>query len=184
MLLLIKIGKKNKRGLSIVMGYILLITISIVMSIIVFQWLKTYVPKDTIKCPEGTSVFIKKIDYSCTSGKETLNITIKNNGKFSVNGYFIRVSNKTNEEIATIDLSSRIMSGGNLSGNSITFSLDRNSLTPDEPRNTKISVFNATKYGTLYKLEIIPTRFQEEDGKNRFVSCGDAKVEETLTCNT
>jgi FlaG/FlaF family flagellin (archaellin) len=181
MSLLTKLNKKkNRKGLSIVVGYVLLIAISIVMSVIVFVWLRTYVPKDTMKCPDGTSVFIKDISYNCAS--KVLTVTLKNNGKFSVNGYFIHVSNKTNEELATIDLSSRIMSGGNVSGNAITFSLDQNSLTPTEPTNSKISLFNVTGYGTLYKLEIIPTRFQEEDEKMRFVSCGDAKVEETLTC--
>jgi hypothetical protein len=176
------LAKRNKRALSIVIGYILLITISIVMSVIVFQWLKTYVPKDTIKCSEGTSVFIKDISYDCT--RMRLNVTVKNSGKFSVNGYFIHASNKTNEELATIDLSSKIIAGGNVSGSSITFSQSQNSLTPDEPTNTKKSIFNVTGYGTLYRIEIIPTRFQEEDGKNRFVSCGDAKITETLTCIT
>lgn len=176
------LANRNKRGLSMIIGYVLLITISIVMSVIVFQWLRGYVPKDAIKCSEGTSILIKDISYNCIS--KTLNVTIKNNGKFSVNGYFIHASNKTNEEIATIDLSSKIIFGGNVSGSSITFSQDRNSLTPDEPTNAKKSIFNVSGYGTLYKIEIIPTRFQEEDGKNRFVSCGDAKIKETVTCDT
>jgi hypothetical protein len=140
------LAKSNKRALSIVVGYILLIAISIVMSVIVFQWLRTYVPKDVLKCSEGTSIFIKSISYDCT--RNVLNVTIKNNGKFSVNGYFIHASNKTNEELATIDLSPKIISGGNVSGSSITFSQDRNSLTPDEPTNSKISIFNVTGYGT------------------------------------
>jgi len=172
----------NKKGLSLVIGYVLLIAISIVMSIIVYSWLKTYVPKETLKCPEGTSLFIKEIEYTCTPGKETLNITVKNNGKFSINGYFIHVSNKSGEELPTIDISSRILVGGKISGNSIVFSESINYLTPDEPTNVRMSSFNVTGYGQLYKIEIIPIRIQEEDNKKRTVSCGDAKVEEVLTC--
>ncbi len=177
MLLLIK--KSDKHGLSIVVGYILLISISIVMSIIVYQWLKTYVPKDSPKCSDGTSIFIKEVLYDCTNS--TLNITVKNNGKFSVNGYFIHVSNKTNETLSTIDISSKIKYGGSVSGNSIVFSqLTENSLTP---AGIKVCSFNVAEYGRLYRLEIIPVRIQEIDNKKRVVSCGDSKVEETLTCS-
>lgn len=176
-------AKWNKRALSIVIGYILLIAISIVMSIIVYQWLKTYVPKDTIKCSEGTSIFIKDISYNCITSK--LDITVKNNGKFSINGYFIHVSNSSNPDIlATIDISRNITSGGIVSGNSITFSdLLENALTPDEPTNVKLSSFDVTGYGLLYNVEIIPTRIQEIEDKKRLVSCGDAKIKEALTCD-
>jgi hypothetical protein len=170
----------DKKGLSIIIGYVLLIVISIVMSIIVFQFLKNYVPKDVASCPEGTSVFIRDVSYNCT--ENTLAITLKNNGKFSVDGYFIHVSNQT-EGISTIDLSSKILSGGNISGNSVIFSLmTQNSLTPDEPTNVKLVRFNVSGLGALYKVEIIPTRIQE-DTRKRVVSCGDAKVQETLACS-
>jgi len=46
--------KKNKRGVSIVIGYVLLIAISIVISILVYQALKTYVPKEALECSDGT----------------------------------------------------------------------------------------------------------------------------------
>ena len=36
-----------------------LIAVSIAMSVVVFQWMKTYVPTDSVKCPDGTSFFIK-----------------------------------------------------------------------------------------------------------------------------
>jgi hypothetical protein len=173
--------KKNRRGISIVVGYVLLIAISIVMSIIVYQWLKTYVPRDSIKCSEGTSVFIKEIRYDCVNSD--LNITLKNNGKFSIYGFFIHVSNKTGEEIPTIDISKNLSDGGIISGNSIAFSNDRNNkLTPEEPTNIKVSSFDVRGYGRLYKVEIIPTRMQEINNKETLVSCGDMKVEEDLVC--
>jgi len=174
----------NKRALSIVIGYILLIAISIVMSVIVYQWLKTYVPKDVVTCSEGTSIFIKELSYNCTNSK--LDVTIKNNGKFSINGYFIHVSNSSNPDVlATIDISKNLTDGGIVSGNSIVFSdMVENALTPDEPTNMKLCSFNVTGYGRLYKIEIIPTRMQEIEDKKRLVSCGDARVEETLVCKT
>lgn len=182
---------KHKRGLSLIIGYILLVAISIVMSIVVYQWLKTYVPTESIECDDGTSIFISDISYNCALG--TLGITVKNNGKFSVNGYFIRVSNNPAEEIATIDISSKIIAemGGSTYGNtnSIAFSDStctsdcENTLTPGPPTNTRALTFGVSDYGSsLMKIELIPTRIQEIDNKKRLVSCGDAKIEETFAC--
>ena len=50
---------KNRKAVSEMIGYILLITIGIAMSIIIFTWLKGYIPKESIECSEGVSVFIK-----------------------------------------------------------------------------------------------------------------------------
>jgi FlaG/FlaF family flagellin (archaellin) len=173
---------KNCRGISMIVGYILLIAISIVMSVLVYNWIKTYVPKDSIECSQGTSIFIKSIDYDCT--KSILNITLKNNGKFSINGFFIHVTNKSSEELATIDISSKLLDGGVISATSVVFSeIVENALTPDEPTNVKTVSFNVSGYGTLYKIEIIPTRIQVIDDKKRSVSCSNAKSEEALTCS-
>ncbi len=153
------------------------------MSILVYQWLKTYVPKDALKCPDGTSVFIKDYYYDCTGSN--LTITIKNNGKFSVDGIFIHVSNSSDSNLAaTIDISSKITLGGNVSGSSVRFSEEvENSLTPAEISNTRAVSFNVAGYGRLYKVEIMPIRMQEYENKKRIVSCGDAKIEEALTCD-
>jgi hypothetical protein len=172
----------DKCGISIVIGYILLIGISITLSIFVYQWLKTYIPTESPTCDEGTSVLLKKILYDCTPGSEELSVTIKNNGRFSVNGFFIHVSNKTGEELATIDISSKVTIEGRLSRNSVVFSgLSENNLAPGKEETFS---FDVTEYGNkLIRVEIIPTRIQEIDGKSRFVSCGDAKVEEVITCS-
>ena len=173
---------KNKRGISIVIGYVLLIGVSIVMSILVYQWLKTYVPTEELKCPEGTSIFIKETVYDCINRK--LDITLQNNGKFSLAGYFIHVStNQDTESLATIDLSSKLSTGGIKFGNSIIYTEGTNGLTPDSPGYIKTSSFDVSAYGiSLTEVEIIPTRFQEEDEKNRYLSCSEGKVRETLKC--
>ncbi len=170
--------KKNRRGLSIVIGYILLISVSITMSIVVYQWLKTYVPADSIHCSEDTSMFIENLSYNC-GGKE-INLTLRNNGKFKVDGYFIYASNKDNEELAIISLSHNITEGGYTFGNSIVFDqIIKNSLATGEVR---FSSFNVTGYGQLYKIEIVPIRLEEMNGKNVTASCSDATIREKLTC--
>ena len=179
-----KSGLASRRGLSAVIGYLLLISISITMSIIVYVWLKNYVPKEETMCPDGTSVLLRDVSYTCTPGAETLNISLKNNGKFSVNGYFIAVSEDPNPDaLPAIDISSKIKSGGNISANSIVFSyLIYNYLTPDEPTNVRTSSFDVSSYERLYKVRITPTRIEEVKNKRKVVSCSNAIVEETLTC--
>ncbi len=175
--------RRDKRAISVVIGYVLLIAISIVMSVLVYQWLRTYVPKEAIKCEEGTSVFLKDVSYDCAASKLTL--TIKNNGKFDVDGFFIHISNKRGEDLAAIDISKNIDNSkiGYLAGNEIKFSeIAENSLSPESSSNTGIFSFDTASYGTLYKVEIIPVRIEEIDNKKRLVSCSDAKVSEDLTC--
>ena len=46
-----------------VIGYVLLISMAVAMSIIVYQWLSTYVPKDTPKCPDDTSLTITELVF-------------------------------------------------------------------------------------------------------------------------
>ena len=84
-------------------GYVLLVAIAIIMSMIVFQFIRTYVPKDIVDCPDGVSVFIQEIKYDCDA--DTLDITIKNNGRFSIAGYFIHATTEEGQELATFDLS-------------------------------------------------------------------------------
>lgn len=172
----------NKKGVSIIVGYILLVAISIVMSVLVYQWIKTYVPTDSVECDEGTSIFIRTINYDCTNS--ILNLTLKNNGKFSINGFYIRVSNSSGESLPTIDISSKLLSGGIISANSVIFSdIVENALTPNEPTNLKLTSFNVSGVGQLYKVEIVPVRLQIIEDKKRSVSCSDASVTEVLTCN-
>jgi len=167
---------KNKKAISPLIGYILLISAAIFMSIIVYTWLKTYVPKTALECPDTTSIFIK--NYLCDS--DELQITFENNGKFSLAGYFIRATNSPEQELATIDLSSKLLEGGVKVDNFISFGGgNENTLGPNSEKTHK---FNLTEIGSIYSIEIIPMRYQEQDNKMRFVSCGDAKIKEELTC--
>jgi membrane-bound inhibitor of C-type lysozyme len=177
----------DKRGLSIIIGYVLLIVISIVMSVVVYQWLKTYVPDDAIACPDGTSMFIKEINYDCTA--QTITITVKNNGRFSLDGYFIHASNRSEEKLSTIDLSPKVITASpedraeTISGSEIRFANQVNSLSPENESNTNIKTFDVSGYGTIYKIEIIPVRIEEINNQRRVVGCTNAKSSESISCN-
>lgn len=169
----------NKKAVSVMIGYILLVAAAVVMGTITYQWLISYAPSEGIGCPDDVSVFIKK--YSCDATNHIFNFTLKNNGKFSVAGYFIHISNTTTEGLAETDLSSYIVLGGVNAANSIIYvSESDNTLTPG---SEKESSFDLTGLGLNYIniTEIIPARYQEYDKKLKFASCGGSKIKEELT---
>ena len=88
-------GLNNKRGLSNVIAYALLIVMTIALSTVVFSWLQLYVGETEIaECPDGVDLVIK--EYICKGNN--LNVTIKNQGRFSVEGYRIRVDDRSGAE--------------------------------------------------------------------------------------
>jgi len=168
--------KKNKRGISIMIGYVLLVSVMIIIGLIVYQWMKTYVPKEPLECPDGVSIYIK--DVFCEDNETLkLNLIFKNNGRFDINGYFIYATNDSEQELATIDLSKYLISGGIKSANSVRF--EKGVLEPGEEIE-QIFDIEKTEINQIYSIEIIPTRFQIKDNKKRFVSCGNAKVSEVV----
>tara|TARA_Y100000310_G_scaffold342908_1_gene448195 strand:+ start:8607 stop:9113 length:507 start_codon:yes stop_codon:yes gene_type:complete len=165
---------QNKRGVSNVIGYVLLIVISIVISTIVFQWMKTYVPTDSLDCPDGVSVFVKDYSYNCTENQ--FNFTLKNTGRFDVAGYFIHGTNSSEQELAILDLTP--YNKLDLEG-VILFDDNINYLTPNNEINNTFN-FSNTSFGQIYSIEIIPIRLQSN---NRIISCSDAKINEEISCS-
>jgi hypothetical protein len=80
--------KINKRGLSEMVGYVLLIGIAISLSILVFIWMSRQVPSPAEYCPEDISLYIE--NYRCGNGE--INLSLKNMGLFNVSGFIIRGS--------------------------------------------------------------------------------------------
>jgi len=166
----------NKRGVSVLIGYVLLVVFVIIIAAIVFTWLRTYVPAETLNCPDGSSVFIRESSFDVSSSQ--LRIILTNNGRFDLAGFFIHATNNSEQETATIDLSSYINSGGINISNSVVFSTDGNSMAPGDTESVIFTI--PAGLGTIYSVTIIPVRYQVEDGKERFASCGNAKSESKI----
>lgn len=169
---------KDKRAISIMIGYILLITGAVVMGAIVFQWMKTYVPKDAIDCPDGVSLFISQSDCTEFTNNYQLRLTTKNNGRFDIGGYFIHATNSSGQDLATIDLSESLIAGGENLSQAVIFQGWYNNFL--QPGNDIPSIFNVSS--EIYTIELIPVRFQVHDNKKRIVSCSAAKIIENVNC--
>lgn len=181
------IKKTNKKALSVMIGYILLITFGIVLSVIVYGYLKTYVPKDFLSCPEGVSIFIDEVNCSenGATGGYDINLTMQNNGKFNVAGYFIHATNNSNQEVTTIDLSQKVTEdnvvGPIIVSNSIIFTKTSADINSFMPKNETTHYFTNISEN-IYQIEIIPIRYETKGSTQRLASCGDSRVWELSNC--
>ena len=165
----------GKRGISIMIGYVLLVAGMLVMGGVVYAWMKSYVHGNEIQCPDDTSIFIKNFYYNSTA--QILNLTLRNNGKFDINGYFIKASNDSEAKIAKTDLTSYIFKGGGYLNGAVRFE-GAGILSPGE-ENVAEFRFNELDLNLVY-IEIVPFRFQDVYGKQRLASCSNAKAKQTL----
>ena len=156
-------------------GYILLITTAIIISTIVYQWAKTYIPTEPIECPDGVSIFVKESKYNC--GNKELNLTLRNNGRFNIGGYLIHATTSPSQKLASEDLS-QYTELGEGKGGAVIFVPFGN---PIKPNNEIKNVFdlNSTNFSQMYSVEIIPIIHQ--DGKR--INCAEARIKEVLVCS-
>jgi len=178
----------NKKGVSVMIGYVLLVSLAVVMGIALYSWMKSYVPQDEVQCPDDVSVVIKEYHYNCST--QELNITLLNAGKFNVSGYIPRGAMDSNQEIPTIGLANYTNRSPMIyryedaimwdDGDEAT--LQNNNIF--NPGKTTFHLYELSLGGNLGKIQITPVRWQETKNKLLFVSCGDSSYTETLSCST
>jgi hypothetical protein len=170
---------KGKKGISPLIGYVLLVVFAVVISSIVFQWLRTYVPAEAMECPDGVSLLIN--DATFDSGE--LSLTMTNNGRFSIDGYYINMKNDPEQDLAIIGISEFLDEGGSNLAMEISgyVSFDLENKNSFEPQKQTTHVFDIPEeYGEPYSVSIIPIRQQEHRERERLVSCGNARIEEVI----
>jgi len=97
---------QQTKGISNLIAYVLLITLTISISVLVYSWLKLWTAPGAESCPEGVNIIIT--NYTCSTNE--LEITLKNKGRFTVDGYYVRVHNITNPEFGLYTLFSSAVS--------------------------------------------------------------------------
>ncbi len=165
----------NKKAISIMVGYVLLITISVIMGAIVYKWMKSYVPQETIECPEGVSIFIKELTCDVQGNEYFLNLSLVNNGRFNINGYFIKSAENINSPVAGRDISNNIISGGNAAGGVVRWP---SVLEPGQEAPKAVFKLN----DNVAFIEVTPIIYKTIENKIKLINCGKAKVRENVIC--
>ena len=175
---------KNKKALSEVVSYVLLIVVAISLSIIVFAFLRNFVPQERIGCNEGLSLVIR--DFECYPSTGEVKIEFQNKGNFKIDGIYIRSANSTTN--ATINLLNATTHNGIYDINSITeqrtgFLYFGRSDFPLAlaPNRNYAQTFDYGEYGKLTKIQIQP--FLNDKETNELIICEDKTITQEIICN-
>ena len=179
------VKKRDKKAVSVMVGYILLVVFVMGMSVVVFQWLRTYVPRDTIVCPEGVAISLNSVVFD--DEEKTLEIEIVNRGNFNLQGYFIYLREESDSPYVDIseslDPDDRVSSGG---GTVYISDPDDhsnpNGFKPGERIKSTFDLSDLEKnvQQGISSIRIVPTRVQKVDGRTRFASCFDSRVDQGI----
>lgn len=78
----------DKKGISEIVGYVILIVIAVGLSVLVYSYLQFMIPKETPECEEGITLIVQ--NYSCLANSE-LSLTLLNKGLFRIDGAYINL---------------------------------------------------------------------------------------------
>jgi len=175
-----KYKKINKSAVSLMISYVLLISIVLALSVGVFTWLKLMADvSPQVDCKDDTSLVI--MNYKCNPdlgvfdtqeekfNTKNLKLDLKNNGRFNIDGVIVTVGT---EDSSPIHYLAPDLKGGRVNGH-YYFS------TPLEPQEeTSISFINQeynekilypTTFETINKIEIQPFIIIEGDKFERII---------------
>lgn len=165
--------KRNKKGLSEIIGYVLLIVFAISMSVLVYAWLRASTPKAEVACPDAVSIELTSYDsvHGRTDG-EYLYLNITNRGLFGINGVSITLKEGTKAcqivKVACQDFEDSC----EYPGKKILFKqfLNQGMMKP-------IYMVYDSSACTPNKVELIPMRASE----NGIILCDKSIIKESIT---
>jgi len=160
---------QDKRGVSEVIGYVILISLAVIISVAVFVWFKSYVPTDSLKCPDGVSLIIESAKLS----ESSMEIIISNNGLFNVDGYILRGKSDPSLKISDKSLSEYVSTGATQDGLAVRFS------EPLIPDGEITQSFDLSFLGNIYSIEVVPVVYENSGNQEKMITCGNP-VEEIV----
>jgi len=149
----------NKKALSEVVGYTILIVIAISLSALVYSFLRLYIPKEQVTCEEDIMLTIQ--DYSCAD--RVLNLTITNKGLFKADIAYVRFGDES--------IKTRI---NNLSRSGELFGLN-----PGSSFSSTYNLEGLANKNQNYELEIQPAIIVDK----QIIVCENAIVTQPIQCN-
>lgn len=162
---------KNKKGVSEIVSYTLLIIIAVALSVLVYNFILGYIPKGEVaECPEGTSIIIAAVN--CTQNTALVNISelkLINKGLWNITSVYLRVGKVGTRVKSSI-------------GSSVPY-LFVPPLAPGATVLLKSIIVDSTIITQdldKYELEAQPAIFSEETKKR--IVCKNAVITQSFNC--
>jgi FlaG/FlaF family flagellin (archaellin) len=164
---------KNKKGVSEMVGYVLLIVIAVGLSVAVFSYLKVFVPKDKAECSSDVALVVQQVTCDTTApGGTLLDVTLLNRGLFTTDAVYLRMAESqrkvrdwvNNPQNSWIDEATQ-------------FRLTLQGLKPSQTYQISILVPSVEISGE-YTLEVQPAVYVE----NELAICENAVITQPVTC--
>lgn len=156
----------NKKGVSEIISYVLLVIIAVGLSVFVYNYLDLFVPKEKAECGQDISLIIK--DYVCQS--KLLNLTLLNKGLFTIDAVYIRAGTE-NQKVRDL-----------LNGDNVYFGIiqGQKGLNPGKTFSKIYITTNSNLFlpGGTYTVEVQPAVFSGND----LALCNNAVVTQKITC--
>jgi hypothetical protein len=105
-----KINLKNKKAISEIVSYVLLIVIAMAMAIGVYAWLKTNLTpaqQEEESCQIDTALVLNSYSCEISDSVKIIHLSLENKGYFSIDGFFAKASNESTKGLATFQLPTR-----------------------------------------------------------------------------
>jgi len=163
--------RMGKRGISIIIAYIILVSIGLALSAMVYSWLVFYIPTadDVNICPEGLSLSIR--DVRCDSQNRVLNFSVKNTGLFSADGISIKVND---DVFSTIGI---FLVGENFTkispGKEVFYSYDYFNLVNNNPLKSDLKLLELQPFFNALDGNILPCQPTVKES----ITCSSFEVE-------
>jgi len=174
---------KNRRGISEMMSYVLIVIIVVGLFILVYAYLTLYSPKERFECTEDISLVLKDAGCSVLQAKPTCGITtttvdftsvLENKGNHKVSGTYLRLGAPENDVKELINTNKLFFNHVDASGKTETGLLPSTSTT----FTTRYENPQSISAGIL-DLEIQPFVGTPE----KFSICSDSVVTQRVVCS-
>ena len=154
---------KNKKGMSEMIAYVILIVIALSLSVLVYSYLKQYVPKNEVPtCPDGISISIDSSSCRYDVSNGTLIVSFLNRGIFNISAVYLKFGPE-NREVKTL-----------INEDDIYF---KNDLSPEKNITQTYSRLRLSTPGT-YILEVEPAVIT----KKGLALCENSVISQPIIC--
>ncbi len=174
----------NKRGVSVMVGYVLLVVIAVGLSIGVYSYLKVFIPKERPECQNDVLLIIDKVDNCFITTDPggnnifSLDITLKNRGLFNVQAAYVRLAPEERKIREWINKDKA--NGGD---NDLDFYFTEDRYGGLEPGKSKMWALTTGEVSlstdNKYTIEVQPAEYTKEFG---VVVCENAVITQNVEC--